>query len=92
MPYRNCAILSIVTGLRRYLYAFVLAPTGTPNEIANRLSTETEIALQSVDIRAKFVAVGVNPVSTMLNQFAAMMKNEIEKWRTVISASGIKLE
>jgi tripartite-type tricarboxylate transporter receptor subunit TctC len=70
----------------------LLAPAGTPQQIVNRLSTETAKALQNADIREKFAAQGVDPVSSTPDQFAAMMKSEIEKWRKVIAAAGTKLE
>ena len=70
----------------------LLAPAGTPKEIVTRLSTETAKALQHADIRAKFASQGVDPVSSTPDQFAAMMKIEIEKWRKVIAVSGTKLE
>ena len=70
----------------------LLAPAGTPREIVNRLSAETAKALQSAEIRERFAAQGVEPVSSTPEQFAAMMKSELDKWRKVIAASGTKLE
>jgi tripartite-type tricarboxylate transporter receptor subunit TctC len=70
----------------------LLAPAGTAREVINRLSTETAKALQSADIRDRFAAQGVEPVPSTPEQFAAMMKSELEKWRKVIAASGTKLE
>jgi tripartite-type tricarboxylate transporter receptor subunit TctC len=70
----------------------LLAPAGTAREVVNRLSTETAKALQSADIRDRFAAQGVEPVPSTPEQFAAMMKSELEKWRKVIAASGTKLE
>ena len=70
----------------------LLAPAGTPREIVNRLSSEAAKALQNPDIRDRFAAQGVDPVSSTPEQFAAMMKSELEKWRKVIAASGTKLD
>jgi tripartite-type tricarboxylate transporter receptor subunit TctC len=70
----------------------LLAPAGTPREIVNRLSSETARALQNTDIRDRFAAQGVDPVSSTPEQFAAMMKSELDKWRKVIAASGTKLD
>jgi tripartite-type tricarboxylate transporter receptor subunit TctC len=70
----------------------LLAPAGTAREIVNRLSTETAKALQSAEVRDRFAAQGVEPVSSTPEQFAAMMKSELEKWRKVIAVSGAKLE
>ena len=70
----------------------LLAPAGTPREIVNRLSGETARALQNPDIRDRFAAQGVDPVSSTPEQFSAMMKSELEKWRKVIAASGTKID
>ena len=70
----------------------LLAPAGTSREIVNRLSTEAARALQSPDIRDRFAAQGVDPVSSTPEQFAAMMKAELDKWRKVIAASGTKID
>ena len=70
----------------------LLAPAGTPREIVNRLSSEAAKALQSADMRDRFAAQGVDPVSSTPEQFSAMMKTELEKWRRVIAAAGAKLD
>ncbi len=70
----------------------LLAPAGTPREIVNRLSSETARALQSPDIRDRFAAQGVDPIASTPEQFAAMMKSELEKWRKVIAAAGTRID
>jgi tripartite-type tricarboxylate transporter receptor subunit TctC len=70
----------------------LLAPAGTPADVIRRLSVETAKALQSADIRERFAVQGVDPVSSTPEQFAAMIKAELEKWRGVIGASGTKLD
>jgi tripartite-type tricarboxylate transporter receptor subunit TctC len=57
-----------------------------------RLNAESIKALQSPDIRERFASQGVDPVSGTPEQFAALMKSELEKWRKVIAASGTKIE
>ncbi|MDB5924860.1 MAG: hypothetical protein JWN13_3796 [Betaproteobacteria bacterium] len=69
-----------------------LAPAGTSKDVISRLSAETAKVLQSADIRERFAAQGVDPISSTPEQFAAMMKSELEKWRKVIAASGTKLD
>ena len=70
----------------------LLAPAGTPREIVNRLSSEAAKALQTPDVREKFASQGVDPISSTPEQFAAMMKSELDKWRKVIAASGTKVD
>jgi tripartite-type tricarboxylate transporter receptor subunit TctC len=70
----------------------LLAPVGTPRDIINRLSSEAAKALQNPDVREKFASQGVDPISSTPEQFAAMMKSELDKWRKVIAASGTKID
>ncbi len=70
----------------------LLAPAGTPREIVTRLSGETAKVLQSADIRDRFASQGVDPVSSTPEQFAAMMKAELEKWRKVVAQSGTRID
>ncbi len=70
----------------------LLAPAGTPRDIVNRLGSETARALQNPDVRERFASQGVDPISSTPEQFAAMMKSELEKWRKVIAASGTKID
>ena len=70
----------------------LLAPAGTPRDIVSRLNGETAKALQNPDIKDRFAAQGVDPVSGTPEQFSALMKSELDKWRKVIAASGTKID
>ena len=70
----------------------LLAPAGTPRDIVNRLSSEAARTLQNPDVREKFASQGVDPISSTPEQFAAMMKSELDKWRKVIAVSGTKID
>jgi tripartite-type tricarboxylate transporter receptor subunit TctC len=70
----------------------LLAPAGTSREIVNRLSGESAKVLQGADIRERFATQGVDPVSSTPEQFAAMMKAELEKWRKVVAQAGVKID
>jgi tripartite-type tricarboxylate transporter receptor subunit TctC len=70
----------------------LLAPAGTPREIINRLASEASKALQNPDIRDRFATQGVDPVASTPEQFSAMMKSELEKWRKVVTTSGTKID
>ncbi len=70
----------------------LLAPAGTPRDVVNRLSSEAAKALQNPDVREKFASQGVDPISSTPEQFAALMKSELDKWRRVIAASGTKID
>ncbi|MGZ5089945.1 MAG: Bug family tripartite tricarboxylate transporter substrate binding protein [Burkholderiales bacterium] len=70
----------------------LLAPAATPGNIISRLSGETAKALESPDVREKFLVQGAEPTPSTPEQFGAFIKAEIEKWANVVKISGAKLD
>jgi tripartite-type tricarboxylate transporter receptor subunit TctC len=73
-------------------WVMFLAPAGVPKEIVQRVSQETSRALQSADLRARFDALGLDPVGSTPEQTSVFLQEEIAKWGKVISAAGVKPE
>ncbi len=68
----------------------VLAPSGTPRAIIDRLHQEIVRALRAPDVRDRLIADGTEPVGSTPEEFASYIKSETEKWARVIKAAGIK--
>ena len=69
-----------------------LAPSATPRDIVNRLSTETAKAINSPELRARFEALGIESVGNSPEQAGKFLDEEIVKWAKVIIAAGVKPE
>jgi tripartite-type tricarboxylate transporter receptor subunit TctC len=67
-----------------------LAPAGTPREIVNRLSQETDKAVKSADLAARFDQLGIFPGGGTPEQASKFLSDEITKWARVISTAGVK--
>ena len=67
-------------------------PAGLPDVILKRYNTEIVKAVQSPDVRAKLEAAGMPVVGTSSDEFARMVKDDIETFRKIIAAAGIKPE
>jgi len=67
-----------------------LAPAGTPREIVNRLSQETDKAIRSPDLTARFDQLGIFPGGGTPEQATKFLTDEIAKWAGVISTAGVK--
>ena len=67
-----------------------LAPAGTPREIVNRLSQETDKVLSSAEIRARFDTLGIFPGGGTPEQAAKFLADEIARWAKVIKTTHIK--
>jgi tripartite-type tricarboxylate transporter receptor subunit TctC len=68
----------------------LLAPAGTPPEIIARIHAEAEKALKAKDVMDKLATDGAEPVGSTPAEFAAHIKNELEKWTKVAKAAGIE--
>lgn len=73
-------------------WVMFLAPTAVPRDIVTRLSTEVAKAVQSADIKARFDALGIEPMGGGGEQAAKFLDTEIQKWAKVINAAGVKAE
>ena len=70
----------------------VLVPAGTPREIVQRLHVEIIKLLGSAELRERLLAQGMEPGGNTPEQFAALIRTEIDKWRRVVKNANIKIE
>lgn len=68
----------------------VLAPAGTPKEIVDLLQKQIARALALPDVKAKLLSLGFEPEGTSSAAFAAYIKDEIAKWKRVITEAKIQ--
>jgi tripartite-type tricarboxylate transporter receptor subunit TctC len=67
----------------------LVAPTGTPQDIVQKISRDTTRVLQMPEQRDRLISVGAEPAGTTPEQFAAFIKSEMEKWERVSKAAGV---
>jgi len=67
-----------------------VAPAGTPPEIVNLLNRELVRIIALPDVKEKLNFIGYTPETDTTQEFAAMMKSEIERWAKVIRESKIQ--
>lgn len=82
----------IEAGVRDFtmpLWYGMFAPSGTPRELVNRLSTELVKALESPDIRDRLTAMGVEPWPGGPEQLAALLRADIERYGAVARAANL---
>jgi tripartite-type tricarboxylate transporter receptor subunit TctC len=70
----------------------VLAPAATPRDIINKLSAELTRIQALPDVKDKLSAQGVEPLPGGPEQFAALIKSDMEKFAKVVKSANIKLE
>jgi tripartite-type tricarboxylate transporter receptor subunit TctC len=82
-------------GLPDYLLASwfgLAAPAGVPRAVVDRVNAETRKALAAADVREALAKLGLEPGGSTPQEYAAMIADELGKWRRAVQAAGIKLE
>ena len=70
----------------------LFAPTGTPKEAVARINDAVNRALQTSDVREKFVAQGAELLGGTPTDAANYTKAEVVKWAKVVKASGARVD
>jgi tripartite-type tricarboxylate transporter receptor subunit TctC len=72
--------------------AGLLAPTGTPAEIVDRLNTEINEAMQTPELEASMAKLGFEPQLWSPQAYAAFLADEARRWPPIVKAAGVKPE
>jgi tripartite-type tricarboxylate transporter receptor subunit TctC len=83
-------IADVVPGYEAGQWYGLSAPAKTPAEIVDKLNREINAALADSAMRAKFAAIGGEPLPTSVAEFGKLVSDETEKWAKVVTAAGIK--
>lgn len=70
----------------------LLAPAGTPKEVLDKIQTAISDAVKTPEVAKQLNDLGAEPVANKPEVFAQEIKDDVEKWRKVVKATGVKLE
>jgi tripartite-type tricarboxylate transporter receptor subunit TctC len=70
----------------------LLAPAATPATVVSQINREINELLATPDLRARFASQGAVPLATSPAEFAALLKQDIEKWAKVVKDSGATID
>jgi tripartite-type tricarboxylate transporter receptor subunit TctC len=94
---RNAALPDVPTiaesGLPGYecsLWQAIVAPAATPGAIVTRLNREVTAILNDPEVRAAFAKHGVEPEPGSPEALGARIRDDVQKWRDVITSAGIR--
>ena len=86
------AVAETVAGYEAGSWYAMMAPTGTPRTIVERLNRDSAKALMSPDVNAKLIAAGVDPEILSPETLGAKIRTETERWGKVVKAAGVKAQ
>jgi tripartite-type tricarboxylate transporter receptor subunit TctC len=81
-----------VPGYEAVQWFGIAAPTGTPNEIVQKLQAETAAVLAMPDVRKRFTELGFDVVGSTAPGFADFLRTENAKWKKIAEIAKTKLD
>jgi tripartite-type tricarboxylate transporter receptor subunit TctC len=85
-------VAETVPGFENLGWFGLVAPTGTPSAIINKVHADTVKALQSADIKKRFSELGMAPVGNTPAEFARDMKEESTRWAKVVRERKLQID
>lgn len=70
----------------------VVAPAGTPADVVNALQKQIAAAIQTPAVRQKLIDFGIEPVGSTPQQYADLIKVEVQRWHKLIRDQKISLD
>jgi tripartite-type tricarboxylate transporter receptor subunit TctC len=68
----------------------LFAPRGTPRELVQRIRDDVASVIHHPDTKQRLIEIGGDPVGEQPDEFAALVKSAIARWKDVGIAAGIK--
>ncbi|HPU53009.1 MAG TPA: tripartite tricarboxylate transporter substrate binding protein [Burkholderiaceae bacterium] len=85
-------IASVLPGFSAESWFVLMAPTGTPRAIIERMSAEVDRIVKKKDVADRLKALGAEPVGGTPEQLGKFIADETRKWQQVVKASGAKID
>jgi len=81
-----------VTGFEVVPWFGLMAPANTPRDIIAKLHAGTRYALQDPATKEHFISEGAEAVGSTPEEFAAVIRDDLQRWGNVTRNAGIKPE
>jgi tripartite-type tricarboxylate transporter receptor subunit TctC len=81
-----------VPGFSAVPWVAMAAPIKVPQAIVDKLNSEINKILKGSEIKARFDALGTDPMVMTPAQLTDYLKSETEKWAKAVKASGAKVD
>lgn len=81
-----------ITGVNAQSWYTLLAPSSSPREAVDKLSSELRRIVTLSDVREQLARQAIEVQNQSASEFTLFLKAEIAKWGKVVRAAGIKVE
>ena len=84
-------IAETLPGFEANTWVGFFAPAGTPNQIVQKISTDTQAVLKENTVVQKFLTMGALPSGNQPEAFNSFVIKDIQRWKNVVTSAGIKI-
>lgn len=81
-----------VKGYETTIWLGIMAPTGTPRAVIERLNAEITKVVNRPEVRKLWGEQGAQPMTMTVAQFDSYLKGDIAKWAKVVKISGARVD
>ena len=67
----------------------LMAPKGTPKELVQKIRDDVAFALRNPEVRQRLIDIGGEPSGETPEEFAALIRTEVARWKEVVAAAGL---
>jgi tripartite-type tricarboxylate transporter receptor subunit TctC len=85
-------IAKTIPGFENSGWFGIVAPTGTPKDVIDKIYRDTKTALQDTTLKARLYAQGLVPVANSPGEMAKAMKEETALWQKVVQERNIHVK
>jgi tripartite-type tricarboxylate transporter receptor subunit TctC len=78
-------------GYETAIWFGLMAPTGTPKDVVEKLSAEVQKVLAHPEVKELWAKQGVAPMNMTAAELDKFLRDDIEKWAGVAKTTGLKL-
>ena len=81
-----------IPGLYANAWYGLFAPAGTPREIVLKLHGEIARAIDTPEMKERFLALGVEPAASTPEQLASLVREDLVRWARIVKDSGAQVD
>ena len=86
------SISESIPGFEANTWVGLFAPSGTPTQIVQKISTDSQLALKQTAIVQKFRTMGAVSTGNQPEQFSSFIKKDMDRWKNLVQSAGLKLD
>jgi len=86
------SISESIPGFEANTWVGLFAPSGTPTQIVQKISTDSQLALKQTAIVQKFRTMGAVSTGNQPDQFSSFIKKDMDRWKNLVQSAGLKLD